>query len=428
MQPWSEAQEPLYGEQTRLTLENMTFSGVPLSRYPAYLRAAAQVKAACARANARTGLLPPEKAEAIEAACRQVGSGRYDNQFPVDVYHGGGGIGINMNLNEVIATLAGGDVHPVNDVNCSQSTSDVCHTSLRLALLEGLETLDEEIRLWVEQLEELARRFDPVPTIARTCWQDGMQISAGALFSATASAIARQRKELRRWRETLHEINLGWTVIGDGPGAPKAYREQILPALRAVTGRALTWQENLLDAAEYPDDVAAVSAAVTRLSQILAKFSRDLRLLSSGPDTGLMEMQLPAVQAGSSFFPGKVNPVLPEMMIQCAMLIEGSDGVIQRAVGQGEVHINLWEELMGFLLLESIDRLHAAMERLRVRCVSGIVLNEDVCRKYAAARIPQIVAYKETYGYAYLSKRIKTEGLEAVTEDLQRNPLPHGGR
>ena len=116
------------------------------------------------------------------------------------------------------------------------------------------------------------------------------------------------------------------------------------------------------------------------------------------------------------------------MMIQCAMLIEGSDGVIQRAVGQGEVHINLWEELMGFLLLESIDRLHAAMERLRVRCVSGIVLNEDVCRKYAAARIPQIVAYKETYGYAYLSKRIKTEGLEAVTEDLQRNPLPHGGR
>lgn len=417
---------PLYGEQTRLTLENMTFSGVPLRRYPAYLRAAAQVKTACARANAQAGLLSEEKAKAIEAACQKVASGDYDDQFPVDVYHGGGGIGINMNLNEVISSLAGADVHPVNDVNGSQSTSDVCHTSLRLALLEGLEALDGEAAAWVEQLKELAQRFDSVPTIARTCWQDGMQISAGALFSATASAIARQRNELQRWRETLHQVNLGWTVIGDGTGAPKAYREKILPALCAVTGRALSWQSDLMDAAQYPDDVAAVSSAVTRLSEILAKFSRDLRLLSSGPDTGLREMQLPAVQAGSSFFPGKVNPVLPEMMIQCAMLIGGSDSVIQRAVGLGEVHINLWEELMGFLLLESIDRLRAAMERLRVRCVSGIVLNEDVCREYAAARIPQIVAYKETYGYAYLSQRIKAEGLEAVTEDLQRNPLPHG--
>ena len=413
------AEQPLYGEQTRLTLQNMSFSGVPLSRFPAYIQSAARVKKACALANLRAGLLPADKAEQIMSACDELAAGRHQDQFPVDVYHGGGGIGLNMNLNEVIASLAGADIRPVDDVNMSQSTSDVCHTALRLTLFGRLGELDKETAAWVEKLEELASAFASVPTIARTCLQDGMEISAGALFSGTAAAIRRQREDIALWRKRMTRVNLGWTVVGTGTGAPESYRREILPALKDVLGYEVTWRESPLDAAEYPDDLAAVSGLTGRLAQILTKFSRDLRLLSSGPETGLRELRLPAVQAGSSFFPGKVNPVIPEMMIQCAMLIEGHDGVIQRAVGLGEIHINLWEEMMGFLLLDSMGMLLRAMVSLRERCVAGITINETVCREYAASRIPIIVACKERYGYQYLSSRIKKEGLEAVVADLR---------
>lgn len=414
-------QTVLYGEQTRLTLEHMSFSGVPLSRYPSYLRTAGQVKKACALANLRTGLLPSAKAEAICRACDSLIAGDHLAQFPVDVYHGGGGIGINMNLNEVLAALAGPGIHPVNDVNLSQSTSDVCHTTLRLTLLGLMEEVEKEAAAWGRLLRQLGERFDPVPTIARTCWQDGMEVAAGALFQGTAAAVERQRSGLQRLQDEMLRINLGWTVIGTGTGAPESYRAQILPALRETTGRAVVWRESPLDAAEYPDDLAEASGAITRLTQIVAKFARDLRLLSSGPETGLGELHLPATQAGSSFFPGKVNPVLPEMMIQCAMLVAGHDAVIQGAVGLGEVHINLWEELMGFLLQDSLSMTKRAMASLRERCVAGITLDEAVCRRYADSSIPRIVACKEIYGYAYLARKIKTEGLEAVNEELKHH-------
>ena len=411
----------LYGEQTRLTLKNMSFSGVPLSRFPVYLRSAAQVKKACAAANARAGLLPQARAERIGRACERLIAGEYTGQFPVDVYHGGGGIGINMNLNEVIAALAGDGVEAVDEVNLSQSTSDVCHTSLRLALLELLEGLDAALERWILVLEEKAGAFSQVNTIARTCLQDGMSVPASALFEGTAAALRRQRGA---WRPKLLAVNLGWTVIGSGTGAPEAYRREILPALREVTGRELVWRESHYDSAQYPDDVAGLSGAVRRLAEILAKLARDLRLLSSGPETGLMELRLPAVQAGSSFFPGKVNPVIPEMMIQCAMLIGGHDGVIQSALGQGEIHINLWEEMMGFLLMDSMEMLRGAMSSFLANCVAGVELNRAVCEGYAASRVPLIVACKERYGYRYLSDWIKREGTEAVVEQLRRERQP----
>ena len=410
---------PLYGEQTRLTLRNMSFSGVALSHFPAYIENAGRVKKACALANMRAGLLSKDKAQRIMHACDQLIAGRHLDQFPVDAYHGGGGIGINMNLNEVIAALAGDDIKPVDDVNMSQSTSDVCHTALRLTLSLQLAELEKECGYYEEQLEKLHCSFAEIPTIARTCLQDGMAVSAGALFSAAAAAVSRQRTDLGIWRERMLRVNLGWTVIGTGTGAPQAYRDEILPALKEVFDCPVTWRENPLDAAQYPDDLAAVSSLVNRLAQILAKLARDLRLLSSGPETGLGELSLPAVQAGSSFFPGKVNPVLPEMMIQCAMLVDGHNGILQRAVGLGEIHINLWEEMMGFLLLDSVSMLLCSMRNMLRYCVDGIRINEEACRKYALSRIPLIVACKERYGYQYLSSRIKEEGLEAVVADLR---------
>ena len=415
----------LYGEQTRLTLENMSFSGVPLSRFPEYIRQGALVKKACALANRRAGLLDPGKAGRIMSACDELATGRYDGQFPVDAYHGGGGIGINMNLNEVLATLAGGGIDPIDDVNMSQSTSDVCHTALRLALYERLGALDGEVADWIAVVDDLARRFGPIPTVARTCLQDGMKVSCGAVFSGLAGALLRLHRDCAAARQAMTRVNLGWTVIGTGTGAPLAYREAILPALHEVTGVAVCWHDNLLDASQYPDDVAAVSGVVLRLGHVLAKFARDLRLLSSGPETGLHELSLPAAQAGSSFFPGKVNPVIPEMMIQCSMLMDAHDGVIQRCVGLGEIHINLWEEMMGFLLLENVDMLVRAMHCLLHRCVAGITVNEAVCRRYATSKIPLVTEAKERYGYRHLADRIKAEGLDAVVASLKATvPAP----
>lgn len=413
-----EEEAVLYGEQTRRTLENMSFSGKVLSAFPQYIIMGARVKAACALANERAGLLPKARAQAIIDACLQLSGGTYLDQFPIDVYHGGGGIGINMNLNEVIASLAGDDVHPVNEVNMSQSTSDVCHTTLRLTLIELLEALTRECVRWQDEVFEISVTFKEIPTIARTCWQDGMKISAAAVFEGLASALNRQRQTLSRLQEEMLHINLGGTVVGTGTGAPAAYREEILKALRETSGRPVQWRESLLDAAQYPDDLAEVSSAVLRLAQILGKFSRDLRLLSSGPETGLNELHLPAVQAGSSFFPGKINPVLPEMMIQCSLLIEGNDHIIQQALGLGEVHLNVWEEMMGFLLMDNLMMLARAMKNMRVYCVSGIEIEEAVCRQYATSRIPRIVEAKDVYGYAYLSQRIKDEGLDTVVTEL----------
>ena len=410
----------LYGEQTRLTLKNMSFSGVPLSGFPIYLQAAAQVKKACAIANGRAGLLPWARTEKISGACEHLIAGEYTEQFPVDVYHGGGGIGVNMNLNEVIAALAGEDIQAVDEVNLSQSTSDVCHTSLRLALLEMGERLDRALEPWIRTLEIKAQRFSQVDTIARTCLQDGMRVAASALFEGTAAALRRQRSQLLEWQPKLTAVNLGWTVIGSGTGAPESYRREVLPALREVTGRNFVWRENHYDSAQYPDDVAAFSNAVRRLAEILEKFARDLRLLSSGPETGLGELKLPKVQAGSSFFPGKVNPVIPEMMIQCAMLIGGHDSIVQNALGQGEIHLNLYEEMMGFLVMDSMEMLHRAMDTFLTNCVAGIEINAEVCEAYAASRVPLIVECKEQYGYQYLSDWIKREGIEAVVEKLKR--------
>ena len=390
----TDSNEVLFGDQTGKTLLNMSFSGVPLTKFPQYILAAAQVKKACALANSKAGLLSPERAEQIQKACDLLIAGEYAEQFPVDVYHGGGGIGINMNLNEVIATLAGEDIQ-APDVNLSQSTSDVCHTSLRLALIDMLALLDVQLAEWITALEKKAQEFAGVDTIGRTCWQDGLRVPVSALFEGLLATLNRQKHCFAEQSQKLTAVNLGWTVIGTGAGAPAAYRNEILSALREATGKELHWRKSPLDSAQYPDDLAEVSSAVRRLAEILAKFARDLRLLSSGPETGLRELTLPTVQKGSSFFPGKVNPVIPETMIQCAMLIGGHDSVIQNALGMGEVHLNVWEVMMGFLLMDSIGMLSRQMDLFLQHCVVGIGVNRDVCESYAFSKMPLIVDAKD---------------------------------
>lgn len=409
----------LYGEQTELTLENMSFSGKTLSMFPDYISSAAKVKKACADANCLAGLLSEDKKNKISAACDLLIKGEYVDQFPVDVYHGGGGIGINMNLNEVIASLAGDDVHAVNDVNLSQSTSDVCHTALRLTLYDKLTSLDGLLDDFINELKHKQEEFKDIDTIARTCWQDGVRISEGAIFEGTGEALRRQKKEIKFWNDTLRHINLGWTVVGNGSGADEKYRTFILTSLSKTIGREVTWCKSPYGSAEYPDDIAGISGFVSRTAQMLAKFARDTRILSSGPETGLKEWIVPAVQAGSSFFPGKTNPVMAEMMIQCAALIEGHNTVIQNALGQGEIHLNVWEEMMGFLLLNSMQMFEKATRLFLDKCVSGIEVDKKICERYAHSRIPLIAEAKEKYGYEYLSEKVHEEGFKALAAELR---------
>ena len=210
----------------------------------------------------------------------------------------------------------------------------------------------------------------------------------------------------------MEQVNLGWTVVGTGTGAPDAYREQIIDALRDVTKRNVSWWDSPYDAAQNPDDLARVSTEVSILSALMSKFSRDLRLLCSGPETGLAELTVPPVQKGSSFFPGKVNPVVPEMMIQCNFLVQGNHGVILEALESGEMHLNIWEEMMGFLLMQNIRRLTKAIHLFTEKCIVGVTCNSLVCRQYAMSSIPLVVRYKEVYGYQKASRMIGQMGLE----------------
>lgn len=391
--------EALYGSQTARTVDNMSFSGVTLAQFPEYIRTLVQVKLACARANGQAGHIREAEVEQMEAACKALLEGQYADQFPVDMFHGGGGIGVNMNINEVLAGLAGEGIDPGDHVNLSQSTADVCHTSLRLAIHALGEVLVSELREMHVVLAELAVRFNPVQTIARTCWQDGLRVSASSLFEGQCAAVQRHIIVLKSSLDALLRVNLGGTVIGSGVGASTKYRSVVLAELARVTGLPVVARDSLFDAAQNPDDLTRVSSEVRSVAGLLRKFAQDLRLLSSGPETGLGEIKLPVVQAGSSFFPGKVNPVIPEMVIQCSLLVTGNHCAVQEFADLGEVHLNVWESAIGVLVMQNLRMLTNALALFRDKCVRGVELVRDTCESYAHSVIPGVVDLKERYGY-----------------------------
>ncbi len=415
----------LYGQQTSLTVENMSFSGARLDQFPTYLRSLALVKLACARANHACGQLDEAKYRQIARACQLVADEPPRDQFPVDVFHGGGGIGVNMNMNEVLATLAGAEVDPVSDVNMSQSTADVCHTALRLTLLTMSRALQSTSLQLERSLQAKATAFAPYQTIARTCLQDGMRVSAGALFKSAASALARLRTDLQPLDAELCRINLGGTVIGSGLGATAEYREIVVAELAAVTQIAFGLHPNLYDAAAYQDDLVKLSGVVQLIASLGQKFAEDLRLLSSGPECGFAELTLPNVQAGSSFFPGKVNPVVPEMMIQCAMLVTANHSAVVAGFGRSEVHLNVFEPMMGFLVIKNMQMLTRALELFDEKCVTGIELNADKCAEYANAGIPLLAEAKQRHGYHYISDLIAGVGLKQAVQQLRAEDQPN---
>jgi len=422
--------EALYGVQTRRSADNLSFSGRTLAAYPGFIAALSEVKRAAARANERAGHLPRALAQAIEQACDEIRLGCHNEQFIVDPFHGGGGIGSNMNMNEVVANLANemldgqigeyAPVHPADHVNASQSTSDACHTALRIAVVRGGEKLLAELTRLIEAAETKRGDFAEVPTITRTCLQDGMPDTLGTMFGGYAHGLRRRTERLAVSVEALHAINLGGTVIGSGVGAQEAYRERVLDALREVTGLPLRHREDLYDAAQNIDDLAAVSAELALLSGVLIKIAKDLRLLSSGPEAGFGELRLPAVQAGSSFFPGKVNPVVPETLVQCGLQVIGLDRTVQGALEHGELNLNVWEGFAGFNVLDMIGMLERAIGKFTDLCVSGIEADEARCGELSRTFIPAVVALKEKHGYTQVGQWLKEKTKDEVRAIYER--------
>jgi aspartate ammonia-lyase len=416
--------DALYGIQTLRSAENMSFSGRTLRDYPAFVAALADVKRAAARANERAGILPRRLSQAIEQACAEIGRGLHREHFIVDAYHGGGSIGSNMNMNEVVANLANeklggnrGDYAPVSPsehVNASQSTSDACHTALRIAVLRVGARLLAELRRLGEALDRKSAELSAVTTITRTCLQDGMQDTMGHLFDGYAQGLRRRTAALERAVESLRLVNLGGTVIGSGVGASRAYRERVLDALNEVTGMSLRHRDNLYDASQNMDDLAAVSAELRLLAGLLIKIAKDLRLLASGPEAGFGELRLPAVQAGSSFFPGKINPVVPETLIQCCFQVIGLDRSVQASLEHGELNLNVWEGLAGFNVIDAMNMLERAAALFTDKCVSGIEADKERCAALSRSFIPAVTALKEKYGYTQVSRWLKEESKETI--------------
>jgi len=402
----------LYGEQTNKCVQTMSFSGKTLGDYPVYVRTLLKVKAATATANTAIGTMDAPTCQAIVRACNDL-IATYDRcHYPVDVFHGGGGIGINMNINEVISACAmqkqGVRIHPITDVNRSQSTADVCHTAIRLTLHTLLTRLLDTLQSCLAVFEDKQKAFDGIATIARTCLMDAMEMNVGDRFSGYVSVLQRRMARAEQIQAACLQVNLGGTVIGSGDGAPTAYKAAALVALQKIFGPAVRHTENLFDAAQNLDELVEVAQTTSNMAQVLLKISRDFRFLASGPEAGIGELTLPKTQAGSTFFPGKVNPVLPEMMMQCAFYVMGLAHSVEACLTHGDTDLNVFEEFAAVLVMDQITALTNAVEQFTRHALVGIEVNRDTCEAHANSLIPTITRFANKHGY--------TAATNALTE------------
>lgn len=427
----------LHGIQTERARQNFPITGVPLSHFPVLVRAMAMVKSAAARANAETGGLPQNKAAAITAACAEIIAGQHHERFSVDMIQGGAGTSTNMNANEVIANLAlvrmghrPGDyahLHPNDDVNHGQSTNDVYPTAIRLAVLASTLPLCGALHCLKLAFAERSRAFEGIAKVGRTQLQDAVPMSLGMEFAAFAVTIGEDIDRLRDVSQLLTEVNLGGTAIGTGVNAEPGYATLALRYLSQLSALELKQSGNLIEASSDLGAFVAYSGIMKRVAVKLSKICNDLRLLSSGPRAGIGEITLPAVQAGSSIMPGKVNPVIPEVVNQVCYQVIGNDLTITMAAEAGQLQLNAMEPVVAYNLLESIRILKNAVEVLTTKCVSGITANEDRCSALLENSLVMATALAPHLGYdpaAAIAKEALASGrnLRAVLEETGQLP------
>lgn len=410
-----------YGVQTLRGLENFNISGVTLSSFPTLIEALAMVKLAAAQANHELGLLSKEVSDAIVQACMEIINGRFHSHFVIDMIQGGAGTSTNMNANEVIANRAleilgyeKGDYkhcHPNNHVNLSQSTNDAYPTAIKIALINGNKKLIEVLKDLIESFQQKAIEFSHVIKMGRTQLQDAVPMTLGQEFEAYAATLTEEITRLEQNAKLFLEVNMGATAIGTGINSDPDYSEKVVKHLRDITGLDIVLAKNLVEATQDTGAFVMYSSAVKRLAVKLSKISNDLRLLSSGPRTGINEINLPPMQPGSSIMPGKVNPVIPEVVNQIAFKVIGNDLTVTLAAEGGQLELNVFEPVIVHSLFESIEMLKNGMMTLKYKCIDGITANEKRCRELVENSIGLVTALNPVLGYEKSTKLAK-ESLE----------------
>ena len=414
--------DKLWGAQTQRSFENFQ---IGTEKIPAELVTVfAYLKKAAALVNKELGAVDGDRADAIAAACDDVLAGKLDGNFPLAVWMTGSGTQFNMNMNEVIANRAiemlcgkKGDytiVHPNDHINMAQSTNDVIPTAGKLTVLDLLKPLDKSLSLLTDALYDKAAAFDHIVKIGRTQLEDAVPMRLGQTFHSYATMISRDRDRLTKVRTEMYPVNMGATAIGTAINTSPFYLDNIVPTLGKITGYPLTQADDLFDATENLDGFVRVSSCLKACAVNLSKMCNDLRILASGPKAGFGEITLPAMQNGSSIMPGKVNPVIPEVISQVAFHIIGHDTTITMAAEAGQMELNAFEPVVFYNLFDSITTLTHAVDTLTANCILGITANEKRCRELLDASVGITTALCPYIGY----KKAASLAKESLKTDI----------
>jgi aspartate ammonia-lyase len=401
--------EAYYGVQTARALENFQISSIQINQYPGFVEAWAIVKLAAAKANTDVGAMKPETLAAIEKACKAVLDGKYRDQFRVDWYQGGAGTSTNMNANEVLANIAleasghnKGEyrfVDPHDDLNMSQSTNDSYPTAIKVAFLLRNDKLIEELQKLAASFRLKGDAYLEMVKMGRTEMQDAVPMTVGQEFHAFAASLESEIQLLRDAEKYLYTVNMGATAIGTELNAPKGYAKKCAAHLANLTGKPIVPASDMLAATWDQQAFVVYSSALRSVAVKLSKIASDLILLTSGPRAGLFEINLPALQPGSSIMPGKVNPVIPELVNLVAFRVIGNDYTVSLAADHGQLQLNAYEPIEGLAVIESQSLLHRASIAFRTKCVDGITVNERMLEHYMETTVGIVTALNPVLGY-----------------------------
>ncbi|AFL69459.1 aspartate ammonia-lyase [Sulfurospirillum barnesii] len=413
--------ECYYGVQTARAAENFHITGITLAKFPTFITSLAKVKKAAALANYELGLLAEAKKNVICEACDEIIGGQYHDQFVVDMFQGGAGTSTNMNANEVIANIGlekmghkKGEykfLHPNNDVNLSQSTNDAYPTALRVALFEKLGELTVSMSIIKNSFAKKAAEFKDIIKMGRTQLQDAVPMTLEQEFRTYAVMIGEDIQRVIEAQQLMREMNLGATAIGTGINAHPNYAKTVEAKLQEVTGRPFVTAGDLVEATQDTGAYVQISGVLKRVATKMSKICNDLRLLSSGPRTGFGEINLPAMQPGSSIMPGKVNPVMPEVVNQVCFQVIGTDVAVTMACEGGQLQLNVFEPVIAFNLFNSVNMMRNAFEALATTCVDGITANPERCKSLVLNSIGLVTALNPFIGYEN-STSVAKEALE----------------
>jgi aspartate ammonia-lyase len=413
------AADVLYGHQTTLALANFPGPGRTFGDVPAFVRNYALVKLAAARANHQLGVLDDARAEAIAAACDEIARGAHASQFPSALLLGGGGTTTNMNINEVIATratqLGRTPVHPNDHVNASQSTNDTYPTAMAMTVLDLATAPLRALNELAAALEAKADEFNDTPHLGRTCLRDAVSVTAGQTHRAQAAAIRRTAAALAAAVSEMRSVALGATAVGTGLGAPQGYREIAVRELAALSGHELVPATDLFDALSNLDPYSAIADAGARVATTMAKIAADIRLLSSGPAGGIGDLTIPAVQAGSSIMPAKVNPAIPEYVMQLSYRVRGAAHTVECAVAAGELELNVMEPVIVDSIITIFSDIAAGATVFAQRCVTGITWDGPRRELNLQGALDTWVTLSATSGYEATTAQFHTQAQTTST-------------